>query len=262
MAPIYGFHAALAEGATGAALCAGLTMSRTVWRRATGDGRAGRVLVGRVTIPAAVAALNRLRIGPFSPTLTGDELRRAGLARDEPRGRRARARRRARPVRPHPPPRPAAGDDPAEWSTLAGKRLWNTRQLVPRVDLHPRRPRSAAPTGPARSPGSSRAGRRGSRTPCAATRRGTGCGGRRAGRVGDLVELARAPPERPGEGRPDRRVAPARVDVVARAAAADPDRALGHAVDVVVVGGLRVRPDLESSRRRGRAARRARRRRS
>ena len=127
VAPIYGFHSALAEGATGAALARGSTMSRTVWRRATGDGRVGRVLVGRVTIPAAVAALNRLRIGPFNPTLSGDELRRAGLAGDEPRGRRARARRRARPVRPHPPTRArSTGDDPAEWSTLAGKRLWNS----------------------------------------------------------------------------------------------------------------------------------------
>jgi len=125
MAPIYGFHAGLAEGATGAALARGATVSRSVWTRATGDGRMGRFLVGRVTIPAVVAALNRLDIGPFSAVLTGAELRRAGLL--------AMARvadvlapgadnvlfghtHRAGPL---------PGDDEAEWRTLSGTRLYN-----------------------------------------------------------------------------------------------------------------------------------------
>jgi len=126
MAPIYGFHAGLAEGATGAALARGATLSRSVWGRATGDGRLARFLVGQVTIPAVVAALNRLKIGPFSPVLTGEELRRAGLV--------AMARvadvlapdasavlfghtHRAGPL---------PGDDEAEWRTLAGTQLYNS----------------------------------------------------------------------------------------------------------------------------------------
>jgi predicted phosphodiesterase len=126
MAPVYGFHAGLAEGATGAALARGATLSRSVWSRATGDGRVARFLVGQVTIPAVVAALNRLKIGPFSPVLTGPELRRAGLL--------AMARvadvlapdadsvlfghtHRAGPL---------PGDDEAEWRTLAGARLYNS----------------------------------------------------------------------------------------------------------------------------------------
>jgi calcineurin-like phosphoesterase family protein len=126
MAPIYGFHAGMAEGASGAALARGATLSRSVWSRATGDGRLNRFLVGQVTIPAAVATLNRFKVGPFSSVLTGEELRRAGLL--------AMARvadvlapgadnvlfghtHRAGPL---------PGDDQAEWRTLSGTRLYNS----------------------------------------------------------------------------------------------------------------------------------------
>lgn len=126
VAPIYGFHAALAEGATGPALARGVTVSRSVWGRATGDGRIGRLLVGRVTIPAAVAALNRLRIGPFSPTLSNEELRRAGLLSM------GRVADTLAPGAEHVlfghthRAGPLPGDDLAEWSTLSGTRLWNS----------------------------------------------------------------------------------------------------------------------------------------
>ena len=126
VAPIYGFHAGMAEGASGAALARGATVSRSVWRRATGDGRVGRLLVGRVTIPAAVATLNRLKIGPFSATLSGEELRRAGLLAM------GRVAETLAPDAEHVlfghthRPGPLPGDDWAEWSTLSGKRLWNT----------------------------------------------------------------------------------------------------------------------------------------
>jgi hypothetical protein len=126
VAPIYGFHAGLAEGATGAALARGATMSRSVWRRATGDGRIGRLLVGRVTIPAAVAALNRLKIGPFNAALSGEELRRAGLLAM------GRVAETLAPDAEHVlfghthRAGPLPGDDWAEWSSLSGKRLWNT----------------------------------------------------------------------------------------------------------------------------------------
>ena len=126
VAPIYGFHAGMAEGASGAALARGATVSRSVWSRATGDGRVGRLLVGRVTIPAAVATLNRLRIGPFSATLSGEELRRAGLLAM------GRVAETLAPDAEHVlfghthRAGPLPGDDWAEWSTLSGKRLWNS----------------------------------------------------------------------------------------------------------------------------------------
>jgi hypothetical protein len=57
--------------------------SAAIWRRTGGsDGRPslpGRVLAG-AAIPAAVAAVNRAGLGPFSPELSGAALRRAGLA--------------------------------------------------------------------------------------------------------------------------------------------------------------------------------------
>jgi len=126
VAPIYGFHAGMAQGATGAALARGATVSRSVWSHATGNGRLGRLLVGRVTIPAAVATLNRLKVGPFSAALSGEELRRAGLLA---MGRVADA---LAPDAEHVlfghthRAGPLPGDDWAKWSTLAGKRLWNS----------------------------------------------------------------------------------------------------------------------------------------
>jgi hypothetical protein len=101
-------------------------VSRSVWSRATGDGRLGRLLVGRVTIPAAVAALNRLKIGPFNSALSGEELRRAGLLAM------GRVAETLAPDADHVlfghthRAGPLPGDDWAEWSTLSGKRLWNS----------------------------------------------------------------------------------------------------------------------------------------
>ena len=106
LAPMYAFYDGLAEAAPPSALRRGGALSRGVWERVNGDGRVARLLLGRVTIPAAVAALNRLGFGPLRPELTGEELRRAGLAA---MGRVADAiapRRRACAVRPHPPPGP------------------------------------------------------------------------------------------------------------------------------------------------------------
>jgi predicted phosphodiesterase len=125
LAPLYGFYGGLAQGASSAALERGGRVSRSVWRRVTGNGGVSRVLLGRVTIPAAVAALNRLRLGPFHPEISGTELRRSGLLA---MGRVADAlapeadyaifghTHRAGPL---------AGDDPAEWTSLSGTRLVN-----------------------------------------------------------------------------------------------------------------------------------------
>jgi hypothetical protein len=125
LAALYGFYAGLAEGASSAALERGASMSRTVWSRVTGDGRIARVLLGRITIPGAVAALNRLGIGPFKPELSGVELRRAGLLA---MGRVAEA---LAPGAGHllfghtHRPGPLPGDEEAEWTTLSGTSLWN-----------------------------------------------------------------------------------------------------------------------------------------
>jgi Calcineurin-like phosphoesterase superfamily domain len=126
MLPLYGFYAGLAQGASTRALERGGAMSRSVWSRATGDGTVGRVLLGRITIPGAVAALNRLGFGPFNPELSGEELRRAGLLAmgrvAETLGPGAKHLLFAHTHRPGPLP----GDEEAEWTTLSGTRLWNT----------------------------------------------------------------------------------------------------------------------------------------
>ncbi|HEV2874121.1 MAG TPA: metallophosphoesterase [Thermoleophilaceae bacterium] len=126
LAPLYGFYAGLAQGASSATLERGGTMSRSVWGLATGDGAAARILLGRIAIPGAVAALNRLGLGPFKPELTGEELRRAGLLAM------GRVAETLAPGAEHllfahtHRPGPLAGDEEAEWTTLSGTRLWNT----------------------------------------------------------------------------------------------------------------------------------------
>ena len=128
LGPMYSFYTGLAQGASARALARGGSLSRSVWKRASRDGRptAASFLLGRVTIPGAVAALNRLGLGPFHATLTGEELRRSGLlamarvaevlapgAGDVIFGHTHRAG-------------PLPGDEPAEWTTLSGARLWNS----------------------------------------------------------------------------------------------------------------------------------------
>jgi hypothetical protein len=148
LGPMYAFYGGLAQGATAAALARGGSFSRTVWQLAS-DGRApdsgsadppaaaaaprvraaaaaGRFLLGRVTIPGAVAALNVLGLGPFRATLTGEELRRSGLLAM------AQVADALAPGAEHllfghtHRPGPLAGDDPAEWVTPSGTRLWNS----------------------------------------------------------------------------------------------------------------------------------------
>jgi Calcineurin-like phosphoesterase len=126
LAPLYGFFAGLSHGASTAMLERGGRVSRSVWSRANGDRGMRGLLLGRVTIPAAVAALNWLRIGPFSPVLTGSELRRAGLlamagvadalAPDADHVLFGHTHRAG----------PLPGDDENEWTTLSGSRLWNS----------------------------------------------------------------------------------------------------------------------------------------
>jgi predicted phosphodiesterase len=160
LGPMYAFYSGLAQGASAAALARGSSFSRTVWRRAS-DGRAPdlppgdpasvgaasgaaaardrasatrerataaatRFLLGRVTIPGAVAALNVVGLGPFRATLTGEELRRSGL---EAMGQVADV---LAPDAEHVVfghthrPGPLPSDDRAEWVSPSGRRLWNS----------------------------------------------------------------------------------------------------------------------------------------
>ena len=128
LAPLYAFYAGLAQGASANALARGGSLSRTVWKRVSRDGRpsAARFLLGRVTIPGAVAALNGLGLGPVRATLTGEELRRSGL-RAMARVADVLAPEAENVVFGHTHrPGPLPDDDVAEWTTLSGTRLWNT----------------------------------------------------------------------------------------------------------------------------------------
>jgi predicted phosphodiesterase len=133
LGPMYAFYSGLAQGASARALVRGGSLSRDVWRRVAGNSdRSGasavatRFLLGRVTIPGAVAALNGLGFGPFSPVLTGEELRRSGLLAM------ARVAEVLAPGAGHVifghthRPGPLERDDAAEWTTLSGTRLWNS----------------------------------------------------------------------------------------------------------------------------------------
>jgi Calcineurin-like phosphoesterase superfamily domain len=125
VAPMYGFMAGLAEGASPALLGRGGQASRSLWRRVNGHDGLGRLLLGRVTIQGAVAVLNRAGLGPFRTELTGEGLRRSGL---QAMGHVAE---RLVPGVEHVlfghthRPGPLPDDDLAEWSTPSGIRLWN-----------------------------------------------------------------------------------------------------------------------------------------
>jgi hypothetical protein len=86
----------------------------------------GSLLISRAVIPGAVAALNRLGVGPLEPGISAEDLRRAGVQA---------MREVSRTLAPDAMhvifghihrPGPLAGDDPAEWVTESGTRLWNS----------------------------------------------------------------------------------------------------------------------------------------
>jgi len=129
LSPMYAFYARLAEGSPPERLRRGGSISRSVWQRLNqpdGEGRVGRLLLGRVTIPGAVAAINAAGLGPMSPEISGDALRRSGLramARVvEGLGVDARHVVFGHTHRGGPWP----GDDLGDWRTASGTRLWNS----------------------------------------------------------------------------------------------------------------------------------------
>jgi predicted phosphodiesterase len=125
LAPMYAFLAGLAQGASPLVLERGGHVSRNLWRTVNGNGRLGRLVLGRLTIPGAVAVLNRAGLGPFKPELTGEALRRSGL---QAMGEVAEA---LVPGAEHlvfghtHRPGPLQEDDRSEWTTPSGIQLWN-----------------------------------------------------------------------------------------------------------------------------------------
>ena len=126
--PLYALLYTLAQGSAPPAARSSGQLSRRVWRalQADGAGRLPAFLLGRVTIPGAVAVLNRTGFGPFRPALSGAELRRAGVRAMaevvEGMGVEADHVIFGHTHRPGPLP----GDDPAEWALPSGGRLWNS----------------------------------------------------------------------------------------------------------------------------------------
>jgi hypothetical protein len=140
VAPIYAFMAGLAQSASPALLERGGHVSRSLWRRVNGDDGLGRLLLGRVTIPGAVAVLNRAGLGPFTAELTGEGLRRSGLlAMGQVAELLAPGVEHVVFGHTHRPG-PLPDDDRAEWTTTSGIRLWNSGNwlhepaFVPRPD--------------------------------------------------------------------------------------------------------------------------------
>jgi predicted phosphodiesterase len=126
LGPMYAFLVGVAQGASPAVLERGGRASRSVWQRVNGNDPLGRLLLGQVTIPGAVAILNRIGLGPFRAELSGDELRRSGLLAM------ARVVEALAPDAEHVVfghthrPGPLPPDDLAEWTTPTGARLWNS----------------------------------------------------------------------------------------------------------------------------------------
>jgi predicted phosphodiesterase len=134
LTPIYAFSHAVAQSASRRTLTNGNSISRRVWHAAHhGEGRRGRLIGGSITkagIPAAVAGLNALGLGPFRTDISAVELRRAGLraiadvvdalgvsAGHVVYGHTHRAG-------------PLPGDDAGEWLLPGGGRLTNTGSWV------------------------------------------------------------------------------------------------------------------------------------
>ncbi len=126
LSPLYGLLGGFAETAADAALRRGGSLSRSVWRQASGRRRLGGLAMGRVAIPGAVFALNRLGAGPLEAAISGEHLRRGGL----------NAMRRVAGVLAPDAEHvifghthragPLPGDDLAEWRAPGGPSLWNS----------------------------------------------------------------------------------------------------------------------------------------
>ena len=129
VAPLYALSYNLAQGRDdgGKAATRFSNLSRTVWARAHSNGRVGSFLVGRLAIPAGVAALNATGIGPFTSELSGEGLRLSGLeaAARVVKGLGIDADHVIFGHTHRQGPLPGEEDDPG-WRTPDGTHLWNT----------------------------------------------------------------------------------------------------------------------------------------
>ena len=133
LAPMYAWMTTLTQRSERAVLSAGAGTSARAWVALTGSARHRRPLqtaalgAGYVT---AVAALNRLGLGPIDRDLSGAALRRGGL-----RGM-SEAAARLGIAAPHVVfghthrSGPWPGDDASEWTTPSGTRMLNTGSWV------------------------------------------------------------------------------------------------------------------------------------
>jgi hypothetical protein len=128
LGPLYGFFYRFAQTTDSESLRSKGGISRRVWSNLNGGAgsRLGRFALGRVTIPAAVALLNVAGLGPFHSKVTGETLRQSGLRAMgtvvDGLGVEAAHVVFGHTHRVGPLP----GDDPAEWRTPGGARLWNS----------------------------------------------------------------------------------------------------------------------------------------
>lgn len=133
LTPIYSWIHSLAQQARGGDAAAAIPeLSAGVWRRLAGRGRRGpgARLAASAAVPAAVAVVNRLGLGPFRSDLSGPELRRAGLAamREVVAGLGVRADHVVFGHTHRTGPLP--GDDLAEWTVPGGARLVNAGNWI------------------------------------------------------------------------------------------------------------------------------------
>ncbi|MBA2428723.1 MAG: metallophosphoesterase [Thermoleophilaceae bacterium] len=82
LGPVYALAYSLAQGSSPKRGLAATQLSTRVWKRLdrTSSRDLGARVLGGVVLPAIVAGLNRAGLGPFTANLTGEELRRSGLA--------------------------------------------------------------------------------------------------------------------------------------------------------------------------------------
>jgi predicted phosphodiesterase len=128
LGPLYAFFYLYAQSTESESLRSKGSISRRVWSNLNGGSgsRMARFALGRVTIPGAVALLNRAGFGPFRSELSGEILRQSGLAAMstvvDGFGLDADHVVFGHTHRAGPLPR----DEPSEWRTPRGARLWNT----------------------------------------------------------------------------------------------------------------------------------------
>jgi hypothetical protein len=128
LGPLYAMLYRVAQAAATQSLRRRGNVSRRVWSHLNGDSgrRFTRFALARVTVPGAVALLNRAGLGPFDSRVSGESLRDSGLtamgtvvdglgidAAHVVFGHTHRAG-------------PLPADDRSAWRSPAGVRLWNT----------------------------------------------------------------------------------------------------------------------------------------